>query len=115
MHARDADNSWTRPPEEIVDGAAVAKIGDGGGVSAHVKGRRDVFESQWFDSKKRTESEPIVSRNGTQQQNVHARAREAIIRSLADQASWSDCGIVSDLRATARVRRVRHCHRGRAL
>ena len=65
----------------VIDRSAVPQVDDRRVVAARFERRGDVLEAERLDPEERTEAEAIVAGNRTQQQDVHARSREAIIRS----------------------------------
>jgi hypothetical protein len=71
VHTRDAHDRRTRGSQEVVHRPAVSEIDDAGTMPSHFESSRDVLQSERFDAEERTETEAIVSRYRSQQQDVH--------------------------------------------
>ncbi len=80
MHARNPDQRRTDGPKKVIDRLAVSQIGDRRAVTARFERRGDVLKAERLDREEGTESEAIVLRLGTQEQDVHTTPREAIIQ-----------------------------------
>ena len=79
VHAGDADDVGPGAAELPFEGRAEAQVGDRDRVAARQEGRGDVLHAQGFDSEERAEAESFVTRNRTEQQDVHGRKRKCNI------------------------------------
>ena len=73
VHRGDADQARTRRADLRRERAAEAEIGERDAVAARFERGRDVFHAERLDAEKRAEAEPLVARNGAEQQDVHVR------------------------------------------
>ena len=60
--------------KQAIERSAVAQIGDGRAMPAHLERRGDVLEPERLDPEERPEAEAIVARHRAQQQDVHTRS-----------------------------------------
>ena len=76
----------------VLERSTEAEVGERDAMAAGLERRGDVLHAERLDAKEGTQAEPLVTRNGTQQQNVHARGArvtreaDAILPSLL--SSW---------------------------
>jgi hypothetical protein len=71
VHGGDADKLRPRRADLRGDRAGKAEIGERDTVTARFERRGDVFHPERLDAEERTETEALVRRHGTQQQNIH--------------------------------------------
>jgi hypothetical protein len=76
VHPGDADETWTRAPQLTLDRRTESKIGNRDLVTAAFERSRDVLHAEGLDAEEGTKSEPFVSGNRTQQQDVHGPGRK---------------------------------------
>jgi hypothetical protein len=81
VHARDAHERRPRAAKRTIQRGTVPEVDDRRAMPARFERRGDVLEPERFDSKERPQPEPIVAGHRPQEQDVHTRCSEAIIRS----------------------------------
>jgi hypothetical protein len=67
MHTGDSNERGTGGPKAVVDRSAEPQIGYGRTMPPRLEGGGNVFHAERFDAEEWAESEPIVSRDGTQE------------------------------------------------
>ena len=83
VHARDPDDTRTRTTDRRSHRRAEAQIDEGRLMAACGERRGNVFEPERLYTKKRSESEAVIFRDRTQQQDVHALSSRGYHRTLA--------------------------------
>ena len=88
MHRRDADEIRTRI-EVVLDRTAETQIDERDLVPARLERGGDVFHAERFDAEERSETEALVSGNGTKQQDSHGRVARVtqVLYSAPDPSS----------------------------
>ena len=73
VHRGNADERRSRLAQLVLERSTEAEVGERDAMAAGFEGRGDVLHAKRLDAKEGTQAEPLVIRNGTQQENVHAR------------------------------------------
>ena len=72
VHRGDADQLPGRAARMLLfERATESEVGERDPVAAGLERGGDVFHAERLDAKERTEAEPFVAGNGTQQQHIH--------------------------------------------